>query len=117
MSKISKYFTRAEVSCKCGCGFDSMDIETLKVADEAREYVGAPISPSSACRCHKHNKRVGGSKSSLHKKARAMDLPVSDPKALYEYLDNKYPDRYGLGLYSTFVHIDTRTNGPARWSG
>jgi hypothetical protein len=53
MPKISKHFTRAEVACKCGCGFDSMDIETLKIADEARDFANEGITPSSACRCHK----------------------------------------------------------------
>ena len=113
--KISKYFTRKEMSCNCNCGFDSMDSETLTIADECREFVGSPITPSSACRCPDYNKKVGGSKNSQHVLARAMDLPVKDPKALYDYLCDKYTDKYGFGVYDTFVHIDTRTNGPARW--
>ena len=117
MPKISKHFTRAEVACKCGCGFDSMDIETLKVADEARDLADESITPSSACRCDEHNAAVGGAKNSQHPKARAMDLPVSNPRALYDYLCAKYPNQYGFGLYKTFVHIDTRSNGPARWKG
>ncbi len=115
MPKISKHFTRAEVACKCGCGYDSMDGETLMVADEARDFANEPITPSSGCRCSKHNKRVGGSENSQHPKARAIDLPVSNPKALYKHLCKKYPNQYGFGLYNTFVHVDTRTNGPARW--
>ena len=119
MPKISKHFTRAEVACKCGCGcgFDSMDIETLKVADEARDFANESIIPSSGCRCYSHNANEGGSRKSYHLRARAMDLPVSDPKALYDYLCNKYPNKYDFGLYRSFVHIDTRTNGPARWTG
>jgi len=119
MPKISKHFTRAEVACKCGCGFDSMDIETLKVADEARDFADESITPSSACRCRKHNTKVTKKprSKSQHLRARAMDLPVSNPRALYDYLCAKYPNQYGFGLYKTFVHVDTRSNGPARWKG
>lgn len=115
--KISNYFTREEIACKCGCGFDSMDVETLRLADEAREFEGAPITPSSGCRCPSHNRAVGGSSKSQHVQARAMDLPSRDPAALYNYLDSKYPDKYGLGLYDTFVHIDTKTGAARRWTG
>lgn len=115
--KISKHFTRKEIACKCGCGFDSMDVETLSIADEAREFVGHSITPSSGARCPTHNRNVGGSSKSQHVKARAMDLPVDDPVALYNYLDEKYPDQYGFGLYETFVHIDSRSGNAARWKG
>ena len=106
MPKISNHFTRAEAACKCGCGFDSMDAITLKIADKARDFANEPITPSSACRCKTHNVKVGGAKNSQHLLARAMDLPVSNPKALYDYLCKKYPNQYGFGLYSSFVHID-----------
>lgn len=112
---ISVYFSRTEVACKCGCGFDSMDVETLRIADEVREFVGRPITPSSGCRCETHNRTEGGSKRSQHVRARAMDLPVDDPKTVYDWLCMRYPGRYGFGVYNTFVHVDTRTGGPARW--
>jgi len=115
--KISKYFTRDEIACKCACGFDSMDVITLQIADDAREFVNEPITPSSGCRCVSHNRSVGGAKNSQHVQARAIDLPVSNPKALYDYLCDKYPNKHGFGLYDSFVHIDSRTNGGARWNG
>ncbi len=115
--RISKYFTRAEIECKCGCGSDTMDIITLEIADDSREFVAEPITPSSGHRCSSHNKSVGGSRSSQHVQGRAMDLPVSNPKALFDYLCEKYPGKYGFGLYPTFVHIDSRTKGGARWNG
>lgn len=117
MSKISKYFTRKEIECKCGCGFDSMDVETLQVADAAREWLGAPIICNSGCRCSEHNAKIGGATKSQHVRARAMDLATSDPEALYDWLCKEYEGKYGFGKYNSFVHIDTRTNGPARWDG
>ena len=117
MAKISKHFTRKEMACKCGCGLDSMDAETLKIADEARDFVGHRITPNSAARCAIHNKNIGSNYRSQHRKCRAIDLPTRKAKELYAYLCDKYPNQYGFGLYSTFVHIDTRTDGGARWHG
>lgn len=115
MGDISKHFDRQEIACKCGCGFDTMDAETLKVADEIRDFVGSSITPSSGARCLAHNVEIGGSKNSQHTKGRAMDLPVPDPGAVYRFLCTRYEGLYGIGVYHSFVHIDTRTNGPARW--
>lgn len=115
MGDISVHFNRREIACKCGCGLDSMDGETLDLADECRDFVAHSISPSSGARCYKHNREVGSNNLSQHPRCRAIDLPVKDPKALYDYLCAAYPTRYGFGLYETFVHIDTRSNGPARW--
>jgi zinc D-Ala-D-Ala carboxypeptidase len=117
MPKISKHFTRAEMACNCGCGLDSMDAETLQVADMVRDYVGVPITPSSAARCFEYNRSdaVGSNDESQHPRCRAMDLPVPDPKALFDYLDKKFPENYGFGLYSWGVHIDTASGHARRW--
>jgi zinc D-Ala-D-Ala carboxypeptidase len=117
MTKISEYFTRSEMACNCGCGLDSMDIETLKVADEVRWRAGHSITPSSAARCLVYNRtpEVGSNDESQHPKCRAMDLPVNDPPAIYSWLCEKYPNQYGFGLYNSFVHIDTRSGPAARW--
>jgi zinc D-Ala-D-Ala carboxypeptidase len=112
---LSDHFWRYEVACKCGCGADSMDVETLHLAELVRDFVDAPISPSSGYRCLEYNRKIGSGDKSQHPKARAMDLPVPDPTKVYDYLCRLYPDRFGFGLYDTFVHIDTRTIGPARW--
>jgi len=116
MGDISKHFNRKEFACKCGCGFDTVDVKTLELAEEVRQFTGKPVIVHSGCRCATHNRMVGGAPNSQHKKARAADLGVDNPLEVYNYLCKKYPDMYGFGLYSTFVHVDTRTNGPARWS-
>lgn len=117
MDKISEYFYRHEIACKCGCGFDSMDAQTLRIADEVREFTGQSITPSSGARCFKYNRSdaVKSNDDSQHPLARAMDLPVENPRKVYEFLCEKYPHQYGFGLYETFVHIDTRSGVPARW--
>lgn len=113
--KLSEFFYRHEVACHCGCGRDTMDAETLRVADEVRRFEGSAIEPNSGHRCHDHNKAVGGGEDSQHLYGRAMDLPVRNPRAVYDYLCKKYPDKYGFGLYETFVHVDTKSGKPRRW--
>ena len=112
--KISRFFTDDEIACKCGCGFKTIDPEVLAIADAAREFVGQPITPSSGCRCPEHNKKVGGAPNSYHVRGMAIDLPVKNPKELFEYLDSKYKGQYGIGLYKTFVHVDCRGGKPWR---
>ena len=112
--KISKHFTRAEVRCRCGCRFDTMDIETLMLADAVRDYVGKSITPNSGARCLAYNRAIGSSDESWHVKARAMDLPVENPRRVYDWLCETFPFQYGFGLYRAFVHVDSRPI-PGRW--
>lgn len=112
--RVSKNYLRSEMACGCGCGFDSVDSQTLVIMEECREFVGEEIIPSSVSRCVKHNKAEGGAEKSLHLLSRAADLPVRNPEKLYKWLCDKYPTKYGFILYNTFVHIDTRTGRPYR---
>ena len=112
----NRYFTRKEFACKCGCGFDTIDYELLIVLDDIRKFFNKPVIINSSCRCEEHNRNIGGSPNSQHTKGRAADIVIKDitPKQTYTYLIAKYPDKYGIGLYDTFTHIDTR-GFKARW--
>ncbi len=114
---ISEDFTRDEFECPCGCGFDTVDVELANVLQGLRDHFGEKVIVTSACRCPVYNEKVGGSPRSQHLKGRAGDVLVENvpPHIVYAYLNARYPDRYGIGSYHTFTHIDTRTNGPARW--
>ena len=50
----------------------------------------------------------------MHGKASDIKLDGMDPDMVYDYLDKKYPDKYGIGKYKTFTHIDSRSK-KARW--
>lgn len=119
MGDLSPHFSRHEFACKDGCGRDTMDYETLTVIEDVRSHFGVSTTVNSGYRCAAHNKAVGGASNSQHLYGRAADIVVSGvaPSKVYDYLSKKYPNKYGVGKYSTFTHIDTRTNGPARWSG
>lgn len=113
--KLSENFSRHEFACNCGCGKDTVDVELIELCEVVRAFVGAAIVPRSGHRCKRHNTRVGGVERSQHLDGRAADLPVVDPIAVYRMLCGRYPGRYGFGVYDSMVHVDSRTNGPARW--
>ena len=115
MSDLSTHFSRSEMACKCGCGFDTCDAELLRILEEIRSHFDRPITINSACRCKSHNARVGGSDNSQHLYGRAADIVVAgvDPALVAELADQM--DCGGVGEYDSFTHIDTRSNQIARW--
>ena len=118
MGDLSKNLSRKEFKCPCGCGKDTVDAELVVVIQDVRDEFLRPVHINSGHRCIAHNQSVGGSKNSMHLEGRAGDIKLDyiDVNVVYEYLDKKYPDKYGIGLYKTFVHIDTKSGDPRRWS-
>ena len=120
--KLSKHFDSSEFACRCGCGFDDVSPELIKVLEDLRTTYDRPITITSGCRCEAHNKKVGGaqktdkSPGSQHLYGTAADIKVEgmSPAKVYQYLQYKYPNKYGLGLYKSWVHVDVRPT-PVRW--
>jgi hypothetical protein len=86
-------------------------LATAKAAHEARERMGSPLVIKSAYRSPAYNRRIGGAKASQHMQFCALDLGTKSPAKLYKILlemrrDGKF--KGGLGLYRSFVHLDTR---------
>ena len=79
------------------------------------EFQKAPYI-SSGYRCAAYNAQIGGSKHSYHTRNKAIDFVVPQVPALYVYtfLNDRFPDQFGLGLYNSHVHLDIRTDR-ARW--
>lgn len=115
--KLSSNFSRSEFACHCGCGGDTVDIKLIPVLEDLRSHFRQPVTVTSGYRCLEHNRKIGSTDASQHTKGRAADVVVEDvsPRAVHFYLCEKYKDQYGIGKYESFTHIDTRTNGPARW--
>lgn len=114
--KLSEHFNSEEFACNCGCGFDKINTELIEVLEELREIYQQPITINSGCRCKNWNKIQGGASSSQHLLGNAADIVVKgvSPAKTYQFLDKKYLNQYGIGLYKTWVHIDVRKT-KARW--
>ena len=116
MGDLSRNFSRREFACKCGCGFDTVDVELLAVLEDLHDTFDGPVKINSGCRCREHNKREGGSPDSEHLTGKAADVVVDGVPAhvVHAYLISSYPGRYGIGKYHNRTHIDVRLR-TARW--
>lgn len=118
MGDLSKNFSRSEFVCNCGCGFDTVDAELIMVLQDISDTFGAMIQVSGGNRCAFRNAGTeGAAKDSLHMDGKAADFRCRGigPAIVYNFLNDKYPNKYGIGLYPDRVHIDVRKKR-ARWS-
>ena len=89
-------------------------VATLRIVDSLRSELGRPIVITSSYRSPAYNAAISGAaKKSQHMEFNALDIVVSgySPKQVFDLLlakRNKGAFKGGLGLYNTFVHIDTR---------
>jgi len=116
--KVSKWFKRKELECKCGCGEYIHNQELLDVLDDVREHFGVPVIINSSTRCKVHNAEIGGALASQHLLGTAADIVVKgmEPSKVADYIEEEHETRYGIGRYKNFTHIDVR-NWKARWNG
>jgi uncharacterized protein YcbK (DUF882 family) len=116
MGDLSVYFNRSEFACKCGCGFDTVDIELAGDLDVLRHLRKVPIHINDACRCIVHNAKVGGAPTSQHLIGKAADISSAGmtPDEIADYFEALFPNSHGIGRYDTFTHIDVRS-AKARW--
>lgn len=111
--QLSKHFKSSEFACKCGCGFGlnkgDVSERLLERLEELREHFGKPIYITSACRCERHNKNVGGAAHSQHLLGTAADIIIRDvkPEDVYNYVSSHYSTG-GTGKYRLFTHVDVR---------
>ncbi len=130
-------------SCGCGFDVcDIVLVNTLQeITDHfARKYSTKGrvyIQLTGGNRCILHNEEVQSkyyadrgetykaySSKSQHIFGKAADFKIYimtttgvqqvSPSEIYEYIDNKWPDRFGLGLYHNRCHLDSRQI-KARW--
>ncbi len=89
-------------------------LNVMKVVDEFRERIGHPVVLNSVYRSETYNKSVGGVSGSQHKKFQASDIRVigfgspPDWAAVLKTMRASGFFQGGIGVYNTFVHVDTR---------
>lgn len=118
MGDLSAHFSRKEMACHCGCGFNTVNPALVEKLEAIRAHFGAPVIVNSACRCPKHNASQGGAVKSQHVLGNAADIRVKGftPSQVADFVDKAWPDTGGLGRYRTFTHVDVRPP-KARWNG
>lgn len=123
MGDMTKNISRHEIACRCQCGLDAMDYTTIKVVQATCDHYAkvmnikkVVVTITSGCRCLDYNDSIGSSSVSQHPKCKAIDFVISgvNPYLVYEYLNDKYPNQYGIGKYADFTHFDSR-DIKARW--
>lgn len=88
-------------------------VPTLRVVDDLRDLLGSPIKITSSYRSPEYNEWVGGVSRSYHLQFKALDIQVVNfrPQKVAQLLrkmrsNGKFSG--GIGVYQTFVHLDTR---------
>lgn len=93
--------------------------ETLKVADAIRAELGVPLKTiNSAYRSPDYNAECRGASQSYHTRNMALDLVFAcsskEAAIAAKKLRSKGIFKGGIGVYSSFIHIDTRGKN-ANW--
>jgi peptidoglycan hydrolase-like protein with peptidoglycan-binding domain len=112
-TQLSKNFTATEFDCEgSGCCKETViDDKLVEILQKIRDHFGKPIGGShlTAYRCPTHNAKVdNAAKASFHTKGMAADISIEGvaPAEIAKYAESI--GVLGIGLYDTFVHIDTR---------
>jgi uncharacterized protein YcbK (DUF882 family) len=116
--KLSTNFKVREFACKDGSDPIFIDSDLVNVLQKIRNHFGKPVTITSAYRTPPHNAKEGGAIYSRHLYGKAADIKISGiaPGMVAEYAGTILKNYGGIGIYSTFVHIDVREDC-SRWKG
>lgn len=121
MGNLSEHFDTGEMTCHCGCGSIHVENIPIKMLEEIRAYLGAPMIVHCCTRCEKHNAAVGGVKNSNHITSHAVDFHckgmsiASLHKMMRTAFSNEMFKDCGIGFYDWGIHVDD--NGHRTWNG
>ena len=117
LKKLSANFKVNEFACEDGSDVVFVSDELVSVLQKIRSHFGKAVTINSGYRTSAHNKKVGGSQYSQHLYGMAADIAVKGvaPQTVAAYAEKIMPRKGGIGLYSTFVHVDVRVNR-YRWN-
>ena len=116
--KVSTNFRVREFACTDGSDPIFIDTELVNVLQKIRTHFGKSVTITSAYRTPGKNKACGGTTYSQHLYGRAADVKISgvSPKKVAAYAETLLKNKGGIGIYSTFTHIDVRGT-KSRWNG
>jgi GH25 family lysozyme M1 (1,4-beta-N-acetylmuramidase)/peptidoglycan hydrolase-like protein with peptidoglycan-binding domain len=107
-------FKVKEYACHDGNNEILIDGALVKADQKCRDKFGV-TTINSGYRDKKYNESIGGAPNSQHVKGKATDIVCRGTSPLEVAMYAEALDLGGIGLYSTFTHIDTRTENRAKW--
>ena len=115
---LSTNFKVKEFACTDGSDPIFIDSDLVNVLQKIRAHFGKAVTITSAYRTPSRNKAVGGETYSQHLYGRAADIKVNGvtPAKVAAYAETLLKNKGGIGIYSTFTHIDVRAT-KSRWNG
>ena len=116
--KVSNNFRVKEFACNDGTDPVFICRTLVFILQKVRDHFKKPVTINSGYRTPIYNAKVKGAALSQHLYGRAADISVEGvaPQEVYDFVCALMPDMGGVGLYPTFVHIDTRAE-KSRWKG
>lgn len=116
--KVSANFRVREFACTDGSDPIFISTELVKILQKIRDHFGKAVTITSAYRTPPKNKACGGTEFSQHLYGMAADIKINgvSPKKVAAYAEKLLPNSGGIGIYSTFTHIDARAT-KSRWKG
>lgn len=116
--KLAPNFKASEFRCKDNSDVIFVAPALVDILQNIRDHYGKAVYINSAYRTPSYNKKVGGATYSQHLYGTAADIHINGvkPKDLAAYIETLMPNKGGIGIYSSFVHVDVR-EVKARWNG
>lgn len=116
--RLSQNFLLSEFRCKDGSDVILVSAKLVLLLQKIRDWAASPVTINSAYRTFSYNKQIGGATSSQHCLGTAADIVVKGktPSQVAAFVETLMPDRGGIGIYGSFVHVDVRA-AKSRWDG
>lgn len=110
-NRITEHFKLKEFACKNSEAVIVSE-KLCYVLEAIRTHFGKPVVVTSGYRTPEYNAKVGGAAKSRHMLGIAADIQISGvkPADVATYARTLMPTYGGIGIYSTFTHIDIRSD-------
>lgn len=114
--KLSENFQVSEFKCNDGSDKVLISDELVSLLQDIRDHFGKAVVINSAYRTETYNKKVGGATHSQHILGTAADIVISgvSPLEVAQYAEYLQPSSGGIGVYTSFTHVDVRASR-SRW--
>lgn len=113
---LSANFKVSEFRCNDGSDKVLISDELVTLIQKIRNHFSRAVTINSAYRTESYNKKIGGATRSQHILGTAADITISGvaPLAVAQYAEFLQPQSGGIGVYTTFTHVDVRSSR-SRW--